>query len=61
MSNENNMQNQDMEFEQLMEQRIRENFAAPDAGKVEISDERLREMSKKLPSWSLEPPYSFLK
>ncbi|MBD5102410.1 MAG: hypothetical protein HDT27_06925 [Subdoligranulum sp.] len=61
MSNENNLQNQDMEFEQLMEQRIRENFTAPDAGKAEISDERLREMSKKLPSWSLEPPYSFLK
>ena len=54
-------QNQDMEFEQMMEQRIRDNFAAPNADNVEISDERLKEMSKKLPSWSLEPPYSFLK
>ena len=61
MSNEQNNQNQDMEFEQMMEQRIRDNFAAPNADNVEISDERLKETSKKLPSWSLEPPYSFLK
>ena len=61
MSNEQNNQNQDMEFEQMMEQRIRDNFAAPNADNVEISDERLKEMSKKLPSWILEPPYSFLK
>ena len=53
--------NQDAEFEQMMEQRIRENFAAPAAGGVQISDERLKEMSKKRPDWSLEPPYSFLK
>lgn len=45
----------------MMEQRIRDNFAAPAAGGVQISDERLKEMSKKLPDWSLEPPYSFLK
>lgn len=59
MSNENN--NQDLEFEQMMEQRIRENFASPSNGGVEFSDERLKEMSKKLSDWSLEPPYSFLK
>lgn len=59
MSNENN--NQDLEFEQMMEQRIRENFASPNNGSIEFSDERLKEMSKKLPDWSLEPPYSFLK
>lgn len=52
---------QDMEFEKMMEQRIRDNFAAPANDDAEISDERLKEMSKKLPSWSLEPPYSFLK
>ena len=61
MSNEINKQNQDLEFEQMMEQRIRENFSAPNNENVEISDERLKEMSKKLPEWSLEPPYSFLK
>ena len=56
-----NDSNQDMEFEQMMEQRIRENFTAPSNANAQISDERLTEMSKKLPSWSLEPPYSFLK
>lgn len=56
-----NKTNQDAEFEQMMEQRIRENFAAPAADGVQVSDERLKEMSKKLPDWSLEPPYSFLK
>ena len=58
MSNENN--NQELEFEQMMEQRIRENFGSQ-GGSVDFSDERLNEMSKKLPDWSLEPPYSFLK
>lgn len=52
---------QDLEFEQMMEQRIRDNFAAPVKDNVAVTDERLNEMSKKLPSWSLEPPYSFLK
>ncbi len=63
MSNENKEQNQsqDTEFEQMMEQRIRENFNETRVGSVEISDERLKEMSKRLPAWSLEPPYSFLK
>ena len=59
MSNENN--NQELEFEQMMEQRIRENFGSQGGGSVDFSDERLNEMSKKLPDWSLEPPYSFLK
>ena len=61
MSHENENQNQDLDFEQLMEQRIRDNFTNANAENVEISDERLKEMSKKLPNWSLEPPYSFLK
>lgn len=59
--NENQDQNQDVEFEQMMEQRIRDNFTAPNNENVEITDERLKEMNKKLPEWSLEPPYSFLK
>ncbi|MBE6587094.1 MAG: hypothetical protein E7647_01615 [Ruminococcaceae bacterium] len=53
--------NQEMEFEAMMKQRIQDNFVSPDGAGVEISDERLKEMSKKLPEWSLEPPYSFLK
>ena len=61
MANDVNNSNQDLEFEQMMEQRIRDNFAAPVKDNATISDERLNEMSKKLPAWSLEPPYSFLK
>lgn len=54
-----NRNNEEMDFETMMEQRLQENFA--DAGKVDVSNERLKEMNKKLPSWSLEPPYSFLR
>ena len=61
MANDVNNSNQDLEFEQMMEQRIRDNFAAPVKDNATISDERLNEMSKKLPAWSLEPPYIFLK
>lgn len=53
--------NKDAAFEALMEQRIRDNFTTPGDKNVQISDERLKEMSKKLPDWNLEPPYSFLK
>ena len=57
----NDTKKQDMEFEAMMKQRIQDNFTAPGSESIEISDERLKEMSKKLPEWSLEPPYSFLK
>ena len=60
MSNEQKeMQNQD--FEEMMEQRIRQNFSAPAQAGASASNERLKEMNKKLPPWSLDPPYSFLK
>ena len=60
MSNEQKeMQNQD--FEEMMEQRIRQNFSTPAQAGASASNERLKEMNKKLPAWSLEPPYSFLK
>ena len=53
---------QDQEFGQMVERRLNaENFAAPANNTAVISDERLSAMSKKLPEWSLEPPYSFLK
>lgn len=61
MSNETKNNALDQEFEEIMEQRIRDNFAAPQKENADFSDERLKEMNKKLPSWSLEPPYSFLK
>jgi hypothetical protein len=49
------------EFESMMEERIRENFNTPAQSGASASNDRLREMNKKLPSWSLEPPFSFLK
>ena len=60
MSKENKNPKMD-DFETMMEARIRENFNTPAQSGASASNERLREMSKKLPSWSLEPPYSFLK
>ena len=52
---------QDQDFEAMMEQRIRENFSAPAQAGASATNERLKEMNKKLPSWNLEPPYSSLK
>lgn len=49
------------DFESMMEARIRENFNTPAQSGATASNDRLREMNKKLPNWSLEPPYSFLK
>lgn len=60
MTNENVNNEAAMDFETMMEQRIQSNFASG-GEKADVSNDRLREMSKKLPSWSLEPPYSFLK
>lgn len=52
---------QDEDFETMMQRRLEANFGAPQQSGVEITDERLKEMNKKLPEWSLEPPYSFLR
>ena len=49
------------DFEAMMEERIRQNFNTPAQSGASASNERLREMNKKLPTWSLEPPFSFLK
>ena len=56
MSNEVKDQELNLSFEEMMQ-----NFTSPLSEGMEISDERLQEMNKKLPDWSLEPPYSFLK
>lgn len=56
-----NKTTQDAEFEQMIAQRIRERFTEPVQAGATAGNDRLREMNKKLPSWSLEPPYSFLK
>lgn len=54
-------ENNNMELGDLLEQRIQENFGSADVGTYDVSDERLKEMNKKLPAWSLEPPFSYLK
>lgn len=60
MSNEKK-ENANQDFEAMMEQRIRQNFNAPAQTGTSAVNDRLKEANKKLPSWSLEPPYSFLK
>ena len=45
-----------------MQDKIRDNFSeATDDNSDRVTDERLKEMNKKLPSWNLEPPLKFLK
>lgn len=61
MAEENKNKNEEMDFEQMMEQRMQTNFAGVDEANASASNERLKEMNKKLPSWSLEPPYSFIR
>jgi hypothetical protein len=41
---------------------VARNFAAPQqkTAVAGLQEERLKEMEKKLPAWSLEPPSSFL-
>lgn len=54
-------QEKELDLGELLEKRIQENFGAADAAGYDVSDDRLKEMNKKLPDWSLEPPFSFLK
>lgn len=52
----------DAAFEEMMQQKLNEEFGAEETDMSgQATDERLREMNKKLPSWNLEPPYTFLK
>ena len=61
MSEENKNTNEEMDFEQMMEQRMQANFAGANRGNADASNERLKEMNKKPPSWSLEPPSCFIR
>lgn len=49
---------QDLDFEQMMKEKINTNFGANTKG---ATSERLKDVNKKLPSWNLEPPYNFIK
>lgn len=51
----------EMDFEEMLEQRMKANFGGASKEKAEASNDRLKEMNKKLPAWSLEPPYNFIR
>ena len=56
------MSNNDLDFEKAMQQRMNENYGKNVASASEQAvSAKLKEMNKKLPSWNLEPPYTFLK
>ena len=51
----------DLELDDLLEQRIMENFAQGKSETADVSNEKLKKMNKRLPAWSLEPTFGFLK
>ena len=54
--------NDDLEFEKMVSKKMSTNFgSAPMTAAEEATSERLKEMNKKLPSWNLEPPFTFIK
>ena len=54
--------NDDLDFEAMMQDRMRDNFGTASSDNSQrVTDERLKEMNKKLPAWNLEPPMKFLK
>lgn len=63
MDNQNNFNAQNdfsAQFDQMFQQSLKQNMAENQKG-YDVSDDRLREMNKRLPAWNLEPPYSSLK
>ncbi len=54
--------NDDLDFAAMMQDKLRDNYGEDAVDTSDrASDERLKEMNKKLPSWNLEPPLKFLK
>ncbi len=60
-TNNVNNPNEELEFERMMEEKIKENFGSSSSNAQNDMDSRLKEMNKKLPSWNLEPPHTFIK
>jgi hypothetical protein len=63
MDNQNNFNAQNdfsAQFDQMFQQSLKQNMAENQKG-YDVSDDRLKEMNKRLPAWNLEPPYSSLK
>ena len=54
--------NDDLDFEAMISEKLADNFGS---GKMtaaeEATEQRLKEMNKKLPSWNLEPPFTYIK
>lgn len=54
--------NFDEMFDEMFNMGTRQGMTQSQENKgYDVSDERLREMNKRLPSWNLEPPHSALK
>ena len=59
MKNEENL----IQINDKLEKNIMKNLvkADDDEKTADLANEKLKEMNKKLPAWSLEPPFSFFK
>jgi hypothetical protein len=57
--------NTDKEFDEMFGRMFNRGMNQGQQGKgnkgYDVSDDRLKEMNKKLPAWNLEPPFSTLK
>ena len=57
-----NPANDDLEFEKMITEKMNTNFGSSNMTSAEeATNERLKEMNKKLPAWDLEPPFTFIK
>ena len=54
---DNNNNNQELSFEE----RINATFSGANNTSAAATQERLKDVNKKLPSWNLEPPLDFIK
>ena len=59
MDNQNDFGAQ-FDFDKMFQQSVEKNIVDSQKG-YDVSDDRLKEMNKRLPAWNLEPPYSLLK
>lgn len=59
MKNEENL----IQINDKLEKNIMKNLVKEEDSEktVDLSNEKLKEMNKKLPAWSLEPPFSLFK
>ena len=54
--------NDDLDFEAMISEKLANNFGAANmTAAEEATQQRLKEMNKKLPSWNLEPPFTYIK